>query len=44
MNIELLLASVNWEGYFNGGFIGAVVGLGIGIVYKLCFRGPGRQA
>lgn len=44
MNIELLLATVNWEGYFNGGIIGGLVGLGIAIVYKVCFGGPGRQA
>jgi hypothetical protein len=44
MDTELLLAAVNWGGYFNGLVIGALIGLGIGIVYKLCFGGPGRQA
>jgi hypothetical protein len=44
MNIDLLLAAVNWEGYCNGTAVGALVGLGIGFVYKFCFGGPGRQA
>ena len=42
--IELLIASVDWNGYFNGSIIGAVVGLGIGLAYKFCFGNPGRQA
>ena len=44
MNIALLSAAVNWDGYFNGLVFGAFIGLVIGIVYKLCFSGPGRQA
>ena len=44
MNIELLFAAVDWDGYFNGGTVGAVIGLGIGLVYKFCFGGPGRQS
>ena len=44
MNIDLLLAAVDWDGYFNGGLTGALVGLGIAFVYKFCFGGPGRQA
>lgn len=44
MNIEFLIAAVDWDGYFNGGVIGGVVGLGIYVVYKFCFGGTGRQA
>ena len=43
MHFDLLIASVNWEGYFNGTFVGGLIGLGVGVVYKLCFGGPGRQ-
>lgn len=44
MNIELFAAAVNWDGYFNGGVMGGLIGLGIGLVYKICFSGAGRQA
>ena len=45
MNLEsLLLAAVDWNGYANGAIYGALIGGGIGLVYKYCFGGPGRQA
>ena len=44
MESLLLAASVDWGGYVNGLIYGSLIGGGIGLVYKLCFAGPGRQA
>ena len=40
---SIFFAAANGGGWFDGAVIGGVVGLGIGVVYKLCFGGPGRQ-
>lgn len=44
MESPLFLAAFSWEGWFNGGVVGGLIGLGIGLIYKFCFGGPGRQA
>ena len=44
MDIQFILATVNWDGWINGAMIGGLIGLAVGTVYKCCFSGPGRQA
>jgi hypothetical protein len=44
MDIQFILATVNWDGWINGAMIGGLIGLAVGAVYKCCFSGPGRQA
>ena len=44
MAIQMVLSTVDWNGWLNGAIIGGFVGLGVGMIYKFCFGGPGRQA
>jgi uncharacterized membrane-anchored protein YjiN (DUF445 family) len=44
MDIQFILAAFSLDGWINGTIIGGLIGLAVGVVYKCCFSGPGRQA